>query len=195
MKVSDEDFSYLESLIRWSIVDPLKEKEFVDTLANKPYLAQESDSDGQTLLMIAAEEANAKLVQFLCGLRADVNAVSALGTSPITSLVLGAPHKGKTDPRENERVKIAKELICKGADVNKLIHSGCNALHLAIIYARVNLVRIFLQVGASPFSRLCDPPSEENAIELAQSGRFQGSEEQRQEILTLLSNIDKNNIS
>ena len=40
--------------------------------------------------------------------------------------------------------------------------------------------------GADPLVRLCDPPSDQNAIELAESYRFQGNDQQRNAILTLL---------
>jgi ankyrin repeat protein len=177
--MSVDTFSELESHIRWGCVDSSRQTKVFQTLQSCPALATDEDEFGQTLLMI---------VNQLCLLGSNTRALASTGDTPLICAVAGA----RDDPPEAEvsevRSAIIDTLIQFGADPGQLGRQGCSALHYAVIYGFVELVRHLLIGGADPMVRLCDPPSDESSIELAESDRFYGTDQQRHAIIGLLKN-------
>lgn len=176
-----------ESVIRCGTREEASRLEFAAALRADPTLALDTDPSAETLLMIAADAGNLHAARALLDAGASPSACSESGTTPIVSVVLGAPDRGAPDPDESLRLAVADLLISAGADVNVRSHAGCSALHLAVIHARVALVRLFMQRTGDPTVRVDDPPSEEDALQLLASGRFRGNGAQRAEIEALIA--------
>jgi ankyrin repeat protein len=184
--IDPDEFFEIESLIEWGPTDPSRQAEFVARLRSCPGLATGTDGFGNTLLMSAAEAANLEAVRALCLQGADAGALAETGDTPLICAVRGLLNDSPEAPSLDTRAAIVLALIEHGADPNRLGWQGCSALHCAIVYGAVGLVRALLAGGADPQVRLCDPPSREDAIELAESGRFHGSDADRQQIIFLL---------
>jgi ankyrin repeat protein len=176
--------SELERHIRWGCTDATRQLAFFNKLESSPNLATDADEFGTTLLMIAASAANLEAVKHLCLLGSNASALASTGDTPLTCTIQGARDE---PPSFEARSAVIETLLHYGANPNQLGWQGCSALHQAIIYAFPTLVQTLLLGGANPSVRLCDPPSEEDAIELAQSRRFRGTEQQRLAILALLT--------
>jgi ankyrin repeat protein len=185
--IADDDFYELESHMRWGCADPSRQLAFLNRLRSSTALAVDANEFGTTLLMVAADAANLEAVQQLCLLGANAKALASTGDTPLICAVRGAMDDAPEVRLTETRAAIIDTLVQYGADPNQLGWQGCSALHYAVIYGLKDLVYRLLLGGADPFVRLCDPPSEENAIELAKSRRFRGDEPQRQAILALLT--------
>lgn len=184
--ISADAFAELGSHINWGRVDLSHQTKALQALQSSPAIATDEDEFGETLLMVAAGAANLEIVNQLCLLGSNVRALASTGDTPLICAVRGA--YGETPKAEvtEARVAIIDTLIRFGADPDQLGWQGCSALHYAVMYGFVELVHHLLIGGADPMVRLCDPPSKECAIELAESKRFYGSEQQRQAIIALL---------
>jgi ankyrin repeat protein len=180
-------FSELESDICWGPSKPARQTKILQALQINPALATDEDEFGHTLLMYAAQAANLEVVSHLCRLGANTQALASTGDTPLICAVGGADNEPPEADTTEARAAIIETLIQFGANPDQLGWQGCSALHYAVIYGRVALVRQLLLGGADPTVRLSDPPSDENAIELAESGRFYGSEAQRLAIKGLLA--------
>ena len=184
--IDDDTFCELECHISWGHDDPARQALFLEALRNSPALAGAEDEFGSTLLMTAAEAANLEAVRELCRAGANPRALASTGDTPLICAVRGFMNDAQGNSTESVRAEIVDVLIQHGADPNQLGYQGCIALHYAVIYGLVELVRHLLRGGGDPAVRLCDPPSEENAIELAESGRGTRTEAQKREIIRLL---------
>ena len=182
--IDTEEFFEIEALINWGCTDPSRQMTFLKLLQTSPAFATDSDEFGITLLMFAAEAGNLEAVQQLCRLGADARALASTGDTPLICAIRGLSNEQETKARS----AIINTLVQHGGNPNQLGWQGCSALHYAVIYGLTDLVHQLLLGGADPLVRLCDPPSDENAIELAESYRFQGNDQQRNAILTLLKN-------
>lgn len=183
---SADVFSELASHISWGRIKKSHQVEALQALQSSPALATAEDEFGETLLMIAAGAANLEVVNQLCLLGSDVSAVAATGDTPLICAVRGACDESPEAEVTEARTAIIDTLIRFGAAPDQLGWQGCSALHFAVMYGFVELVRHLLVGGADPKARICDPPSNESAIELAESERFYGSENQRHAIIDLL---------
>jgi len=183
---SADAFSELESHISWGRVDPSRQTKALQAIQSSPVLATVEDEFGHTLLMIGAEVANVEVVNQLCLLGSNARALASTGDTPLICAVRGAYDELPEVAITEARAAIIDTLIQFGADPDQLGWQGCSALHYAVIYGFVELVRHLLIGGADPMARLCDPPSNESAIELAESERFYGSDQQRHAIIRLL---------
>jgi ankyrin repeat protein len=157
-------------------------------LISNPAFASYADSDGTTALMILSGCGPTQLVRTLCELGANVNKVSCLGETALINAIRAAAFGMSKDA-----VSTVQLLLEYGADPNLIARDGCNALHQAIIYSQVGLVEMLLAHGADPLVRLDDPPSIENALELARSGRVRGTRTEKSEIIRLLTQNTKSN--
>src|SRR6185295_11440505 len=101
-------------------LQPDEEKHAGEILLRAPELARRADEDGRTVLIAAAFGACPSVVKLLCDLRADVNARSALGETPLINVVRGAAAGAANQP-----VAAAKLLLEHGADPNLLAWDGC----------------------------------------------------------------------
>lgn len=185
---STDAFSELASHISWGGIEKSHQMEVLQALQSCPALATEEDEFGETLLMIAAEAANLEVVNQLCLLGSNTSALASTGDTPLICAVRGAYDESPEAEVTEARAAIIDTLIRFGADPDQLGWQGCSALHYAVMYGFVELVRHLLLGGADPRIRICDPPSHESAIELAESERFYGSEHQRHAIIALLKN-------
>lgn len=184
--IDANEFFELESQIAWGCTDPSRQKAFLKQLESSPTtLAIGENEFGCTLLMAAAEAGNLEVVQQLCRLGSNAGAIASTGDTPLICVIRGAVN----DPAPETRSAIIDTLVQYGANPNQLGWQGCSALHCAVIYGLKDLVHRLLLGGADPLVRLCDPPSDENAIELAESCRFRGNDQQRQAILDLLKHV------
>ena len=182
-------FSELASHISWGRIDPSHQTKALQTLQSRPSLASDENEFGESLLMVAAEAANQEVVHQLCLLGSNTRALASTGDTPLICAVRGAYDEPPGTEITEARAAIIDTLIQFGADPNQLGWQGCSALHYAVIYGFVELVRHLLLGGADPMVRLCDPPNDESAIELAESGRFYGSDQQRRAIIGLLKHV------
>ena len=147
-------------------------------------IATMSDEFGTTALISACEHAELPVIELLCRRGADVNARAETGETPLVNLVRAARFGDARD-----QVGCARLLLAHGADPDRLVYDGTNALHQAIIHSQVDLVRLLLASGADPAVRLDDGPSQEDAFELARSGRPRGDAQARQAIVDALSSV------
>lgn len=182
--IETDKFLELESLISWGCTDTSRQMTFLDLLHSSPSLATDTDEFGTTLLMSAAEAGNLEAAQQLCRLGADAGALASTGDTPLICVIRGFSNGQETKARS----AIINTLVQHGGNPDQLGWQGCSALHYAVIYGSTDLVHQLLLGGADPLVRLCDPPSDENAIELADSDRFRGNEQQRRAILALMKN-------
>ena len=180
--IDTDEFFELESLINWGCTDPSRQMTFLKLLQSSPAFATDTDEFGITLLMFAAEAGNLEAVQQLCRLGADAGALASTGDTPLICVIRGYSNEQEIKASS----AIINTLVQHGGNPNQLGWQGCSALHYAVIYGLTALVHQLLLGGADPLVRLCDPPSDQNAIELAESYRFQGNDQQRNAILTLL---------
>jgi ankyrin repeat protein len=156
-------------------------------LVGNPVLASCADSDGTTALMVLSEFGPAWLVRALCELGADVDKVSLLGKTALINAIRAAAFGQSRDD-----VPAARILLGHGANPDLIAWDGCSALHQAIIYSQVVLVKMLLDHGADTSARFVDPPSTENALELARSGRVRGTDAEKFEIIQLLMQASMN---
>ena len=80
--------------------------------------------------------------QFLENRGLDINAISLNGNTPLANVII-----------ENESLEAAKELLNLRADPNIIVSRGRNALTLAILYQREEIVNLLLEYDADPFYR------------------------------------------
>jgi ankyrin repeat protein len=187
--ISADAFSELASHINWGRVDLSHQTKALQALQSCPAIATDEDEFGETLLMVAAGAANLEIVNQLCLLGSNACALASTGDTPLICAVRGAYDEPPEAETTDARAAIIDTLIRFGADPNQLGWQGCSALHYAVMYGFVDLVRHLLVGGADPMVRLCDPPSNESAIEIAESKRFYGSDQQRQAIIALLKHV------
>jgi ankyrin repeat protein len=99
------------------------------------------DSDGSTMLMLAAQEGDLPMVKVLLDGRADVNAFDERGWGPLAKAVYSTELKrGFPD--------VVKTLIDAGANVEASIGYGVRPLMLAAGYGETEVVEALLKAGA-----------------------------------------------
>jgi ankyrin repeat protein len=185
--IDSNELFEVESHIRWGCIDSSRQMKLFKLLQSSPSLATDADEFGTTLLMIAADAANLEAVQHLCLLGSNSGALASTGDTPLICVVRGALDDPPGSRSTETRTAIIDTLVQYGANPNQLGWQGCSALHYAVMYGLTDAVHRLLLGGADSLVRLSDPPSDDNAIELAQSHRFRGSDQQRQAILALLT--------
>lgn len=161
------------------------ENTVIEKIEREPEVVNMSDSFGTTILIEAAALESVVLIKCLCEMGANANSKNDLGETPLINVVRTSFFR----TNQNSLSK-AKILLEHGADPNIVSYDGCSALHQAIIFGQIVLVKLFLQYEGDPNVRIKDPPSHENALELCESKRFKGSDSERQEIQVLLEKKD-----
>jgi len=104
--------------------------------------------EGRAPLHAAVWHGDFEMVQVLLEYRADVNARSAVGETPVQFASRSASEYPY--PSLSSRLpKVARLLLEHGADVNaRRDHGGLTALHLAVQASNIEVVRILLEHGA-----------------------------------------------
>jgi len=100
-----------------------------------PDTIHKKNANGFTPLIIAGYRNQIRLVEFLLGHKADINA-----SSPEGPVILGACYKGN--------LELTELLIKYKADVNACNEMGTSALMYAVLSGNVALVKLLLKHGA-----------------------------------------------
>lgn len=95
-----------------------------------PGIESMADEVGTTALIAACMYADLPVLERLCHLGADVNARAEMGDTPLVNLVQAARFGEARDP-----IGCARWLLAHGADADRLVYDGTNALRQAIIDA------------------------------------------------------------
>lgn len=122
---SSSIYDYSQNNDYWGVVEASK----VESVNSK-------DSNGYTALHRASDNGNLKIVKFLIGKGANIEAKTVYGD---TSLVRAA-YKG--------HLPVVKYLVSKGADINAESNSGVTPLITAVGYGRLNIVKFLVESGA-----------------------------------------------
>jgi cell wall assembly regulator SMI1/ankyrin repeat protein/predicted DNA-binding WGR domain protein len=100
---------------------------------------QPAEKDGDSPLNTACYEGNGTIAEMLIAAGANVNFVGQYGATPLHRVVHG---------KEADRVKIARLLIDRGADVNARQKHGRTVLQIAADNCSVELIQLLLKHGA-----------------------------------------------
>ena len=134
------------------------------------------DISGLTPLIIAIQQGRQDLVEVLLSHKADVNAPSQNGETPLMIAAAGAGgHTLKAQP-------LAKLLLARGANINAKNRAGETALMYAVINRNLEVIKFLVQSGADRDIR--DLRSHRRAFDYASSSEIQtalrtNSEQQR----------------
>lgn len=119
-------------------------------LEKVPSLADTKVENGYSLLHLAIWKDNARLAKILLGNKADVEAKTDWGFTPIHELV-------RCD-ETNDRKEILEMLIFRRADVNSLTDSGNTPLDIAEIQDKQDFSRTLKHYGAKRVKEALDLP-------------------------------------
>ena len=124
-------------------------------LANEqPDFLETPDPKGNTALMIAAYNANSKLVHWLLDVGANVNTRAINGDTPLHVVAF----TGKLD--------VMSELLDHGADIESETTDGRRPIHLAIASGYKRAFNLLLSWGAR------FDPTEEHSVQAAKIGKY-----------------------
>lgn len=182
MTIAADFFSHLEELIRWGMVDAIRQQDFLLLLHAQPNLAYECDKHCVSLLMLAADAGNKEAIKALCNLGADVNAISCGSETPLINAVR---RESAGDVDRKLTLEIVQILLGYGADPNLIGFQGCSALHWSVIEGDASIVEILLRykgdVGLCTADRI--PMS---IMDILGSGRFRGTVAQREGVAKVI---------
>lgn len=106
----------------------------VRSLVERGNSVDTSDPDGSTLLMLAAREGHVQIVEYLLGLKAEINRRNKFGDTAL----MAASIKG--------RLETVRALLAHGAELNP---QGWTALHYAAFEGRTEVLKFLLEKGAA----------------------------------------------
>ncbi len=119
-------------------------------LEKVPSLADSKDSDGYPLLHIAIWQNNARIAKLLLVARANPDAKSPYGFTPL--------HETVRCDDSNDRKEILEMLIMRRADVNALTPSGNTPLDIAAVQEKQDFARVLRHYGAKRVKQTVDLP-------------------------------------
>ena len=108
-------------------------------------LANKADSDGLTILMIAAMAARADIVDFLLNHRAAIDKTDSSGASALLYSII------------HSNIQAAAALIKRGANIYQKDKSGLDASELAALYSQNEIIALIVNKAASRGSNVLKP--------------------------------------
>ncbi len=112
-----------------------------------------ADDDGEAPVHRAVRTGDPQMLEALLRAGADLTAVDAEGNTALFHAAYGALGGRPEAEEQYDPTATAQYLLAHGVDISAANNSGQTALHVAVAYQAIDLVRVFLERGADPSAR------------------------------------------